>query len=232
MFIYFIPTESQFPTPEVESVLPYAWEYNGSHGRFCPNSPLGRGLVVGRRTIPLDDINFCSVELWRKIPGKEAWIRQLGETTPECVARKSGTALEGFPVELADGRQWVIPRALAWHTLSQPVMVLPRTDRLGDDGKWVPGDVLPQYKQLWHAVERLISQSSEVSYQEEVDSVVTALSVNYYVDAIECDMLGVLSIQHRASVWAAVMDTHGFDDLKKKAECDGLSTDCGLKEST
>lgn len=230
MFIYFIPTHSQFTCPETEAVLPYAWEKSGSHGPFCPNSPLGRGVVCGRRSIPLQMVQFGSEDQWRKIPGKEAYIKQIGEPSPDLLCRKQQDLLDGFAVELADGKQWIVPRALAWHTLTQPVLILPRRDKLGEDGQWGPGDVLPQYKGLWAAVEKIISNSKDMTYSDEVNSVVTALSVNYYVDAIECDMLGILSVQHRASVWSAVMDTIGYEELKKKAECDGLSTASGETE--
>lgn len=228
MFIYFIKTAATHATPEVTANVPWAFESNGTMGAQVPSGPFGAGLVCGRKSIPNNLLTFGrDPDAWTKIPGREAWVRQVGEPTHDGLKRADDKLLDGYMVEFHDGKKWLVPRVLSWMAVDSAMCTLPLVAKLNDEGKWFPGDVIPQYKPLWEAFRFMESCQQDELYEAQLNACVAAMRTHYFVDAIECSLMELFSKQTISTIWAAATDQIRFDELKKNAECTGSNSDSG-----
>lgn len=154
---------------------------------------------------------------WDKIPGLEAWIGRLeGESPgPEDLARAK--LIDGYPVELADGKTWLVPVVRALGGGSR----LPRA-MVWDGRDFVEGGVRPAYEKLFAAGQRiwdLISTSPDghaVTLSEATATSVAALAANYRIGPAEVDLLELLDSANTVDVVKALIDYPAVEGLRGK----------------
>ncbi len=157
---------------------------------------------------------FPQSQTWRRLPaiasGPVVWIgwATAAPPTPQSLARKD--AIEGHPVTLADGQQWIVPIAQRW-TGSGFARAVGARMTLDDQGRWTEGDVLPRYAGLWRIASRwqdLREQSSDgeaasLTIAEAADMCAEVLAVNYRLGRNE---VGALQLLDDRETYTAVLD--------------------------
>jgi hypothetical protein len=194
---------------------------------------------------------------WRKPIGESAvWFGMLGDAVPTPGELARARQIPGWEVRLADDRLWVIPMARGHAEedgLCRWFCALPQRSRLGDDGLWAEGDVLPRFASLWQLAERYDRSCREAiaaaragagdgqvkatfDFQGIHESAVDALAYNYRIGPAEADLLGILTWDISREILEAVIDWPTLVDwFKKKLSATspaGASTDAGPPDST
>jgi hypothetical protein len=169
-------------------------------------------------------------QTWKKAPGNSWWvgIDRNNPPKPEDLGRDE--SLPGHLVTLGDQAKWVVPIIrglsdeggnLAW---SREV---PTVSRLNEDGKWIEGDMLPEFEHLWQVAldwfelanlrgtdeinERFGNMGNGHDYAAE------ALGVNYRIGPAEASILRLFTPQIVAKVLNAISDMPTyFEWIKKK----------------
>lgn len=140
------------------------------------------------------------------------WRGVRTDYRPEELAKDAPPA-EGYPVRLGDGRQWVVPVALA----DAPNYAIPWREGLDDEGRLVR-QVDPAYAGvcrvaagLWQAMEatgRLQMEDDDLRR-----ACATALAVNYRVDLEDCLFLGLLTSEAYAGIVRAILDLPALEEM-------------------
>jgi len=124
---------------------------------------------------------------------------------PMDLARRE--LVDGHPVKLADGNEWLVPVARRWGNHLSP---LPQRLAIGPNGQWV-SEVLPQYQQLARDAqayfELIFSAGPDRPYDQWLDVVCAALAVNYQLDRYVVSALGLLTTSVVHPVLEALVDT-------------------------
>ena len=179
--------------------------------------------------------------------GRPVWIGwPKGQPPgPEDLARRE--MMGGHAVTLSDGRRWLVPVA----RLVTGDSPLPRRLVRGDDGQWTPGDVSGPLAGLFAAAcrwwEALTSYAeaafaggpgapegtdpgspggggetmTAITLQDECETAVMALAVNYRLSAVEVNLLGLLDERTEAEVLMALCDWPAVLEMSKKAASAG-----------
>ncbi len=221
MFIYFVKTNATNATKEVTDLLPWAFEQHGTLGAQVPHGPLGTGLVCFRKSIPGNLAVFGKVEDWHKIPGKEAWVKQIAPCTHDGLKRADDKILDGYEVEFENGTKWIVPRVLSWSSLQSAICTLPNIAKLSDSGEWYPGEIVPRYRELWERFKAIELADSDKVYEAEIKACVAAMQTHYFVSDIECSLMECFSKQTVFAIWNAATDQVRYEQLKKNSEQSG-----------
>lgn len=219
--------------------LGYAFDRQPTVGRV-ENFPPGGG-PPGVVLADGDAVQVVAVQpdrqRWRKAPGAEHWVGMFTDAEPPGpgdLVRAS--PLPGHAVELADGKEWIVPTARAWseteggHGWSR---ALPGMVDLDDDGKWTVGDVEPRYAGLWQIAEQWYDTIAAPTETEDGDflidfgdvqaAAVTALQANYRIGPAGVVLLKLFTTQTAYQVLNALIDWPTVtrwlkdEDEKKKA---------------
>lgn len=217
------------------------------------NGPDGGGGAIGIVS-PGDPKRgyYPDRQRWRKIPGCDVWagIWTDQPLLSDGLARRR--LLPGEMVEMADGREWLVPVARRWVVDEDGggwCCALPERSRLGDDGQWTRGDVIEQYASLWRiasdwdtALNGAATESGEdgvtlatFTFDKLHESALTVLGYNYRIGAVEADLLGVLSDAHCQSVLMATIDFAArvaFNQKKREAASAGASSSPGRADGS
>lgn len=230
-FLYFLPGLQAVNRARVEAAgLGYLFEkQGGANTRGAQDGPGGVAgayfSVPGKGGRGESDLQRVEAATWTPIPGSPASLGVLADALPGPDDLARAELVDGHAVELADGKPWTIPvvrkllggsalpRALAW------------------DGKdWSRGEVLPVYRKLYAAGQRLFDafRGSEgdgpTTLTEEVETAVTAIAVNYRVGPAEVSALGLLNTRSAGEVLRAMIDIPALEQLRGKAEAAGPSS--------
>jgi hypothetical protein len=118
----------------------------------------------------------------RKLPAKRFWFSVDG-ATPETLARDAAVQLPGYPVQLGDGREWIVPNA----------MLLPARWALTDSGQTerLPIRRVEKVHQRMTValswIERQFTgQTDGTDWDTVIAYVADLLSINYRVDREIC----------------------------------------------
>lgn len=230
MFQYFVATAKKELDDSL--VLPFAHVGKRSEFRFAPTvrGPGGlQGIYLSLNQHPFD-LQIHNQADWQPMSNeRKTWVRMHQQPEPAQMERPS--LLDGYWVRMADGKQWLIPRALQWTSLEHCTPSLPRYDQFdGESGQWASGELLPAYRRLWEVTGQVLEYlegDRELSATEEVESVVEALTVHYRMGPIECSLAKLLTVQVRIAVWSAMIDRQGLDQLKKNAADAGSNSPNG-----
>ena len=208
--------------------------------RETPGPDGGRGIIVSYDS----DIAYKEdSQEWQKIHGANAWVgyNKSDRPTPKDLARDS--SVSGYPVELGDGNQWVVPRA----RLADGITSLPRA-RAYKDGSWTKGDIIQKYQKLWETAEKFWSEFEKtindlqrdntevisVEFPEENDCAVMALSANYRMGMTEVSILGLLTDETVGRILHALVDYETISLFEKKTaewnQQENSSTDPGEQD--
>lgn len=180
---------------------------------------------------------FPGKQSWRRLRGPvnaRIWIGQYDDREPPGPDwLRTPEQLPGHLVTLRDGRQWLVPCARQFADGEQRRAVPARLD-IDGDGRWISGDVLPEYSRLWHAAERFAEwflagdQAGALLIGDLTDYAVAALSVHYRLGPVEAAMLGLFDDRGLAAreVMLAAIDwptMQAWAESQKKATADQAS---------
>lgn len=172
--------------------------------------------------------------LLRREVGSRIWCGLASDRehpTPDDL--RSPEALPGHAVTLRDGRQWLVPCARQFVDGEQRRAIPARMD-IDDDGRWISGDVLPEYSRLWGAAERFADwflgrdEQRQLLVADLTDFAVAALAVHYRLGPVEAAMLGLFDDRGMAAreVMLAAIDwptMQAWIDSQKKTMAEQAS---------
>lgn len=244
-FVYYIPGQQQ-ANHQVIAERGLAYALAGKHSyRGCERGPDGlKGCVVADPDrVPMAQFGyFKDRQTWRKIPGSDCYVGYDPDAlpTPEDLLRDDHL-VKSHPLELGDGRTWLLPIARSFAEVDgqiTPYAALPVTSDLDAEGNWTSAKVHQRYADLWDTAERYLDHvmaglaaqdrkpadpQREATVEVRFDfenlhaAAVQALAANYRVSAIECAVLGLLTVAHCNAILNVLIDLPGFDELLKKS---------------
>jgi hypothetical protein len=203
--------------------------------------PSGAGWLLYRDGYDACDQYLVNAQTWQPMPfPSDIWIGYntvKGLPGPKHLARSE--QLPGALSTLGDDRKWLIPAAIQYDDDGIFDCRLPRSLKVGSDGQWGLGDVLPKYKKLWTLLEKYLEAEStavdgKFVFSEINDWFVTAIACNYYIGAAEASILGLLN-QHNRNVFVeAILDIATRRDILQKKSLAHVTGDLsdGLSAST
>lgn len=223
---YYLPGEAPVtPARLAEAGISYALGAGGHpQAGMSPGPDGGRGKVFclpgAGQTGP--DLQQAAKASWAKIPGATAWVGFDPSAPPGPDELARDRVFEGYWVDLADGRRWLVPvvRELRGST------VLPR-GRRWDGSAWSDGEVLPRYREIFAAAckawETMLAAADgggagEISV--DTDLAAQALALNYRVGPAEISHLGLFDTRSEVEVVRALLDLPVLEALKKKEASD------------
>lgn len=238
-FLYFLPDERTFqPSHLVEYGLTHIVDAGETVNRGqVIRGPDGKpGMVIGAAANWSDaEVKWSDRLSWRPFPkphaAKQALCCWVTDDPPGPSDLERSKQLTGEVLTLADGRGWLVPHARRWDD-GQYTVAVPRTIDVNDDGQFVYGDVLPQYRAIWdHACrywETITNAAKhadnnpnlEIEFDNPLQLIVDALSANYRVSARELGILQAIDDQQFHAVASILVDTAGMAQLQKKTDSD------------
>lgn len=217
-FLYFRPNLSRpVNLKDVKAWgLGYAFEnspQSGTCANLTPTQTAGQVFGDAARhdegRIKMD----MEAQTWRKMPRPgqdDVYIGYWKDAPPGPQDLARANQLGGYLVQLADGNQWQVPVVRMFDEASgQPRSNLPSYLDVDEDGKPIPGQVIPLYAHLWDLTapfaEQMLSDGGpEVSTDDIYQAAKTLLQVNYVVDMIEIVQAHLLTTEQLAHNIVAV----------------------------
>lgn len=221
--LYFVEGFTSLGAGKVgEAGLSHAFPAGSSFGsvQVMPGPAGLSGVVVapdGERAA------YCAEEQeWREISpafGKRRWCGWWNDSPPTPPSLQRAGQLPGKSVRMADGAEWLVPRAYEIDEGGIRPM-LPAAMRRLPSGGWTRGDALPAYRELWAVAER-IAESFPASYR--YDDVAIVLGGNYRIGPDEVGALGLLDSagECAAQVVSVFLDLEGLEAIQKKTAIPG-----------
>lgn len=267
-FLYYIPEQQAQVTLEQLKAggLEYAFETLPTASGVQGGPDGGSGVILAQEPFtPAHRIRYLpEQQTWRKLPRIEACetcegrepckTRELCETCqpwvgmyrddppgPQDLARRE--MLDGYLLELGDGRQWQIPVAREvcekdGRFVSESA--LPRRMELSQAGEFVPGDPLPQFASLsaaaaeyYDAFDRALKEDGgKIRFEFDDQAAVTVLAANYRISRLEVVMLGLLTYggPYAVRILSLAIDLPGLAELQKKTDSAGSASGDGPSE--
>jgi hypothetical protein len=239
-FLYYIPDRTNAP-PELLASLGIASVLGCSPTfGYIDSGPGGSGGVLVAASVGAATPLCYKTDGWRWIPRREPAndagspgkvLFYLGVPTPApgpCDLAR-GEMLEGNPVALADGNEWVIPIG-RFYDGGTPLGRRITLDADGNDTL----TVLASRKVLWDAAcetwEKFVTQHipAEPDISDRPDSGMTllrgkqiasaCLAANYRLGEFEVSALGLLSTDNIRPALSVLIDLASFEELLKKKQ--------------
>lgn len=183
--------------------------------------------------------------------GKQTWSKRHGYTSlvgtlddpalrpTESEMRRDRT-LPGDAVTLLDGAAWTIPTLRRWlpHQIARWTPALPRVLQQDDDsGKWVYGDILPEYSAVWETSLAVAEQMihGEPDYEMQVSFAAQLLGINYRVDKSVITHLRLFTMENVRDIIRSALDWSTLEDQIKKEHgrrSGGTNSECGATPPT
>jgi hypothetical protein len=215
MILYYQSGAKSMTMKDVRELgLGYAFEDGVTYNRVLQGGPDGgRGVV------------FCEAggdsrydpgsQEWHRYPGRDdLWIgwRRDARPGPAELARKNG--VRGYPVRLADGREWMIPVAV----LPGLEPALPRLQEW-DGEEWTLGRVQDKYRRYWDTAMAIFEKvrvgledgETEISVDTQ-DLSAQAMTLNYRVGPAEISALGLWDENSDAEIAMAAINWNVWRD--------------------
>jgi len=159
-------------------------------------------------------------QTWREIDG--VWVGlSKDKLNPKTLLRHE--VVDGHPVTLENGQEWLIPVARSFPVGTQ----LPETLFLGADGTLVQ-EIIPRFAAFAQRAENVFEFFFENKTLLKVDAwniAIEALAINYYIGAREVSALRLLTTANIKEILGAIVDMPAIK--KKAAERDGGSMNDG-----
>lgn len=238
-FYYFIPDEKSINR---ELLSKYGLEHIVDRTDSIPYREIIRGidgmrgtiLGCGRNFTDPTQLRFQDVPKWTQFSKQHSEHRAyLGYDpdklpTPAELERKS--MLPGKPLKDELNRTWQLPTA---HKVLHGTQ-LPRRIDEDEDGEYIYGEVVSQYRKLWDLVEQYMQacvgaaeqakedDATEFSFTfgNALDFCVAAFSANYRVSRKELLVMEVLNTDLFQEVLPILIDASGLEQLKKSEDLD------------
>lgn len=224
-FLYFISDKSGVADRKLieSSGLGYALSDN-FHSREVYSGPGGHGgILVGESEKGLS--YQPDEQTWQSAhPGIHIGYWNDQKPTPEDLERPK--LLNGKKLELDDGNQWAIPFVRRYESIDQAlqhICVLPQKMDF-QDGQWVAGSVVDQYKRLWDIATEVwdlmlaAASGGDTQLSTEANFAVEVLGFNYRIGPYEAAMLGLFLTDGRSvgSVMKTITDLDTFTAIVQK----------------
>ena len=227
MFQYYVRTPLKELTSDTVRPLAHVGDLDELRWVATTSGPDERqGLYVSLKTHTFTLQRYSQSDWVPMVPDKSVWVRMHAQPTPDDMVRPG--LLDGYAVELADGHRWIIPRALRWQDLQTCAVSLPMYDLYDAvEQRWRSNEILPQYRRLWEVAGQVLQYldgQTELTAEQEIESVVVAIGTHYRMGATECSIAKMLTVAIRYAVWSAMIDQVGLNELKKKAAAAGLNS--------
>jgi hypothetical protein len=217
-FLYFRPQQTKNVSPDDVKAwgLSYAFE-QPPESRVChnntPTKTAGIVFADGKRQEPGNVKMDMENQVWRKMPRpgqQDIYVGYWKESPPGPGDLARANQLSGYSLRLADGSEWLVPVVRLFDEASgQPRSNLPSYLDIDENGKTIPGQVMPLYAHLWDLTapfaEQMMSEGGpEVSRDDIYQAARTLLQVNYVVDMIEIVQAHLLTTEQLAHNIVAV----------------------------
>ena len=214
-FLYFFPDLAGYHSDTVAQCGLSDLLRPGNHGaRETSAGPGGkRGVVLATKPL-CEPIGYQPErQTWSECADGKFWLGYENDAkpTPADLIRRS--AVVGYPIELADGQEWMIPAARVNDGTAGTM--LPQSISLDAQGKRLYR-TLPKYDRLAaYAVQAFdglrhatLDEGDEVAVDEDFKwlACVEALGTNYRVTQWEVGALGILTRQLYDPVLSALVD--------------------------
>ncbi|MDI9598469.1 MAG: hypothetical protein QM323_03075 [Acidobacteriota bacterium] len=205
----------------------------------CPvlRGPDGAAGVVLSCDEPMRARYVPAEQEWGPMPGTGLQVGYWRDRLPGPQDLARTDLLDGHPLTLLDGREWIVPIArkvlveggevVAWPT------ALPCTVRLDDAGKWTIGDVVPRYRWLWEIAGRWLDArfgatetDDGISYDFDTlfDDAAAVLGANYRIGRAEASLAGLFETASAKRVLDLLIDVPTFEAVLKKKRAGAASS--------
>lgn len=229
MFLYFLPiSRAQLKWCWLRDIgLDYAFPNDAYRVSEVLRGPGGKGGII------LADSHYGEAkhkydppsQEWKQVspadvsPKEEIYVgRTLGDTyAPEQFERDSG--MPSHLVRLADGNQWRIPCAQRWQSEVSLVDTAPRNIAMDDNGNWVTGETIQQYKSFYARAKAwwdAFVGGKQLGDGDVFELVLDAIKINYRLGGREVAMLQLLDQNVIEKILLAVVDWGTFVEFQKK----------------
>ena len=215
------------------------WQYGHGFTRRGPDESQGTYFSRFHR---INDRNPMEAT-WRNMPGLDGfWLGVFEDDKPGPEQLRRERQIKGHDVVLGDGNSWHIPCARVWMGewgALQHINPLPRSMRLDNEGEWVLGEVVQDYRPLWEAgvaAWDAIADRADAArngdeiplrnFKDEGKWISTALEVNYRIRQIELSELNLLDEINREEILYAMIDMPTFDAIESKKNTASSSSTC------
>lgn len=237
-FLYFLPAAKTSDIPANLKRWGLSYLIDGEENRIHPGrqAPVGgvQGLVVGSSANwSIEEVKAGDHVEWVKFPKPFAeippmlgWVKDQPMPGPLDLARVK--QISGELHTLADGNRWLLPIAKQY-TDDCYRSNLPMAFSICEEtGNWIADKVVPKYRAIWkHASDYLDSMTEAFSNHVEGEDfkwtipdgnalVTDAFQANYRVCDMELATLGLLESGIYQLVADVLIDSGGWDQLKKK----------------
>lgn len=239
-FLYFSPQPTPPSAKDLERLTLAHLDRVGPTRQTTAGPGERPGYLFARPGYPDTQVKFLpDGQVWRQIPGSEAWVGHGREAVPGPAELLRADALDGNSVLLGDGREWLVPVARRWDFDGEIFVrqTLPRETELDAEGRWQAGQVVAGCRRLWEITlqwdafqraDREGEPSAALSFHDGAMLAVEVLARNYHLAAAEAALLGLITEATVPAVLDALTDEAGLiEAIKKKAAADTTTTSPG-----
>lgn len=167
---------------------------------------------------------------------REVWVGFFANDRPTPAVLVRRQMLDGHPVRLGDGNDWVVPIVRGFgESFAERFITLPRAVELDADGKVTAGAVLPEYRHVLEGVaayndacvaavvEAEGTEAARVRFEHTPDVAFELLGLNYAIGPAEIVALELFVWQrsHFGDVMDAALDMPGLVAIQKKKGAGG-----------
>lgn len=184
----------------------------------------GPGLLVASGNLPADQMSFApDRQTWKKRFGSDAWIG-IDLDAPKQLHRDllRDKQVRGQSIILSDGNAWLVPvlRSFDANQLDGPFAYRVNLERVleqdPETGRMVPGDVIPQYEDVWEQaleigdclLKQVTQGANAATLDDELleDFVANVLHINYRLHKPELSLLKLLTTETLVRVMQIAID--------------------------
>ncbi len=174
-------------------------------------------------------------QAWFRVPKASAWCGFFTDAKPGPADLVRARLVPGEDVELGDGNLWHVPHAIDYGGPG-----LPRVMQLDDEGHWVPGDIVAEYRTLWDlawewrdAIDQLCAWGDEherdgqptfdgyadprLEFNWIFSRSVQVLQTNYAIGPTEASSLGLFVTGRQWAILQALCDSQGLQKIMEGA---------------
>lgn len=226
MFLYFVELDgNKFGDADLDRFkLRYAIE-SKVRLQLVRSGPNGkRGFIVADSAAVASCKYLPESQTWvQRFDDPQVWIGYNGTEPPHPLQLARRKQLAGRPVRLPDGKEMLIPIARRFVEHNQRLLwsiALPQALKRDESGKWVPSDVVGQYRRIWDllmqycdAAEQAIrtadvADGESVYFQfEAIDELaIGAITANYRMGPDEVEICGQYDQRVRGEIIAVLRD--------------------------
>ena len=235
MLIYFSPSGSV--TPAIAKQIPlerYAEKQvesgpNGQGGILMGSAESGRSHAELRYD--------KGKQTWQQCHGSELWVGFWNDKKPTPEQLQKPKQLDGPELQLCDGQRWKVPILRRYLDSGEGVAVLPcesvpQTIRQDpESGKFVYGQVLPEYQDIWMAGHQFAEEwlhalvDDEATDPSSLELAFKLLGVNYQACTSAVSVMELLTADLANEIVIEALQLRRYVELlSKKKQDSALAT--------